>query len=162
MVLWVLLAYERLGEQLVEQNQREWTTPVRRLGLLLLLDFIHRREKRIKSKGVLISHDLASGYVSELNRPKNKTTIRQPLAVLVELGILEITEQYKCGPLQRHSTRYRLDPALRKKAVQQEVMLTPKLAAKRLHAGERQDGRLNKDHPSRVTVSRIAAKALGS
>lgn len=142
-LLWVVVSYERLKERLIEQNQEEWNSTVRRLGLMILLDFIYRHKK---SKGVFISHDLASGYVSELNRPKNKTTLRQPLAVLVELGILEILEQYKCGPHQRQSTRYRLAPALRKKAVQQDVMLTPKLVEKRLQAEPRQQKRLNKNY----------------
>lgn len=148
-VLWEVVSYKELEEMLHSQNQSEWTTSVRLNGLLLLLDFLYRRQKKSKTKGILVSHELASGYVSELNRPENSTTLRRPLAVLVKLGIIEIVEEYKRGLLHQHSTRYRINPIFREKAAQKEVRLTPKLAAKWRDAPERQRKRLNTKHPWR-------------
>jgi hypothetical protein len=52
--LCVVVSYERLDDWLIEHNQGEWSSPVRRHGLMLLLDFIYRLQKQRKSKGVLV------------------------------------------------------------------------------------------------------------
>ena len=75
-----------LRSLLLSHHQDEWAR-VRLYGLMLLLNLICRHG----TKPLLVSADLADQYASPIKRPTNDLTIREPLALLCHIGMIEKT-----------------------------------------------------------------------
>jgi len=131
---------------LASKNQKEWQSEKRVGGLLLLIDFIAR-----KGGTVSISSELSRQYVSTFKRAKNPGTIKQPLALLVHLGILEIVQKAVVAPHSKASAKYRLSPA-HGKPRPIEAAISRQQAEKQATATERQETRLNRRHRTRARI----------
>ncbi len=80
-----LVGIEEMRKMLRKSGQGEWDTTVRIEGLQLLLWNCLRRDNK---KGFCISTSLAEQYVSEIKRPKSGKTIRTPLGLLCQVGLV--------------------------------------------------------------------------
>lgn len=118
----------------------DWCSRVRVQGLLLVIDYILRH---LKNGTISISADLAHQYVSKLRKRSSTAIPTEPLAVLCQIGILSLWRKALFLHIQT-SAKYRLGNSYRKKPFTIEVTLTPKLRAKREHAPERRERRLNR------------------
>lgn len=135
------VVYDReLKKTLRAKKQREWTTPKRVGGLLMLINYFAR-----KGEVASMSSELSRQYVSHLKRAKTSTTIKQPLAVLVHIGILKIEQKAIVAPHRKASAKYRL--------IGKRRQITAYLTKAQIEALEeapvRQDARLNRKHPTR-------------
>lgn len=142
-VLLGVVGGEVLRALLKRHNQAEWASYKRMAGLLTLIDLVARRGPEI-----FVSSELSREYVSTLKRAKNRTTIRQPLALLVEIGILEIVQKASVGPHRKTSARYRISSKFGK-VKKVEVWVTAQQRSKMENAETRKNARLNKNHPFR-------------
>ena len=141
---------EELQRILEAAGQIEWCTRVRLRGLLLLFDFVIRNQA---SDGVSIPADLAHGYVSAIRRPKLSHTIREPLAVLCRVGILERVRRAINGWHLKLPAAYALGGEYVKRRLKLDVGLPPCLSRKRLSAYDRREERLNRRYPFRARAS---------
>jgi hypothetical protein len=134
---------------LAKNGQRKWCTRVRLCGLFLLVDFVCRKQT---SKGVPISADRASGFITPLKRLNSRDTIREPLAVLCQIGILRRVQAAVNGRDVKASARYAIDDAkfARRRAL--EVDLPPLLAKKRETDTDRCEASLNRRYPFRAQL----------
>lgn len=138
---------------LKQHGQHEWTR-LRCFGLLLLLDWLCRPKsftdhtERNGARGVLCSSDLAEQYASSIKRPRSRSTILEPLAVLCKIGILERTAKATFAHA-RLSARYALATPYRNKVQKLTVELPPCLRGKLQSANERKDKRLDRKYPFR-------------
>jgi hypothetical protein len=134
---------------LAKNGQRKWCTRVRLCGLFLLVDFVCRKQT---SKGVPISADRASGFITPLKRLNSRDTIREPLAVLCQIGILRRVQAAVNGRDVKASARYAIDDAkfARRRAL--EVDLPPLLAKKRETDTDRREASLNRRYPFRAQL----------
>jgi hypothetical protein len=130
---------------LVRKKQTAWCTPVRILGLLLLIDYICRHLKRGQ---ISMSADLAHQFVSKLRNTRFGTMITEPLLTLCEIGILEMVRPAVFAHIKTSAVYCFADPYC-KKRLQLAVVLTPKLAQKRACAPDRREQRLNRKFPWR-------------
>lgn len=138
-----------LKSLLVRHKQQEWTSKKRIAGLMLIIDFIARKGPgTTKMPGTAMSSVLSREYISDLKRFKNASTIRQPLQLLVDIGILEIAQKAIVAPHRKTSARYRLHPK-HGKPKKIEVMLTTQQRDKRQNAEARNAKRLNRKHAFR-------------
>lgn len=138
---------DALVELLFSHGQHEWTTPIRIGGLMLI---IGKALQLVKKGTFCMSHELARQYVSKLGRATDDRTIREPLHLLCEIGILQrvataITLDLKC------SAKYRFNEAYRAQK-RYPVLLNPKLQEKREQATDRQEKRLRRKQPFRATL----------
>lgn len=127
-------------------RQTEWSTNVRLHGLLLLIDLLCRNHK---ANGLSISARVAHDYISNIKRPKAPTTIREPLAVLCEAGILNCVRPAVNGWHVKKAATYALDDKYSNKSVTLKVVLPAKLATKRRLALQRREQGLNRRYPYR-------------
>jgi hypothetical protein len=138
-----------LKNLLCRNKQHEWCSRKRIAGLLMIIDFFARNGPgTAKKPGTAMSSALSREYVSTLKRAKNASTIRQPLMLLVEIGILEVAQKAVVAPHRKTSARYRIHPrhgGLKKI----EAMLTTQQRNKLQSAGKRNEKRLNRKHPFR-------------
>lgn len=141
-----VMTLDELSGILAKARQSEWRTRVRLGGLLLLIDFVVRNCRR---KGVSISADLAHDFVSALRRTKFDNTIKEPLALLCELGILQCVRAAVNGQHVKMSAVYALHGAYAKRSLSLEVDLPLYLAKKRERAPERNEKRRNRRYPFR-------------
>ncbi|HWX15570.1 MAG TPA: hypothetical protein VNY07_03190 [Chthoniobacterales bacterium] len=128
------------------KKQTAWCSRVRVLGLLLLIDYICRNDK--KNGVISISADLARSFVSKLRKKDCSTSVTEPLLLLCEIGILRRIRPATFAHVKT-SAVYRLADAYRDKQIAVEVLLTPKLAHKRTSADVRCEKRLNRRFPCR-------------
>lgn len=135
-----------LGALLTSKRQKEWKSEKRVGGLLLIIDLIARN-----GGSVSISSELSRQYVSTLKRAKNPGTIKQPLALLVHLGILEIVQKAVVAPHRKASAKYRLNPALGKPR-RFEAAISRQQVEKQATATERQQRHLNRKHRTRAKI----------
>jgi hypothetical protein len=135
-----------LKSLLSNKKQTAWCSRVRVLGLLLLIDYICRNDK--KNGVISISADLARSFVSKLRKKDCPTTFTEPLLLLCEIGILRRIRPATFAHVKT-SAVYRLADAYRNKQIPVEVLLTPKLAHKRTSADARCEKRLNRRFPCR-------------
>jgi len=142
---------ERLRSILLENDQREWCTRVRLLGLLSLIDLILRKLAK-QPEGVSMPADLADGYISKLGRAKSSRTIREPLPLLCKIGLLMLVRKAVNGWHLKTSAIYSIHPDFSKTSVGLSIYLTPCLARKRTNALMRQEKRLNEKYPYRESV----------
>ena len=140
---------EELRLNLETAGQVEWCTRVRLRGLLLLVDFAIRTHS---PQGYSIPADLAHGYVSAIRRPKRSHTIREPLAVLVRVGILKRVRRATNGWHLKLPAAYALGEDYVKRRLKLDVGLPPYLSKKRLSALDRLEHRLNRRYPFRATL----------
>ncbi|HEY1122257.1 MAG TPA: hypothetical protein VGE67_11685 [Haloferula sp.] len=138
-----------LKKLLHEHGQDEWATGIRLNGLLSLLDFFIRNQPQNTKEGFFVSAATARGYVSDLSRARSKKALRKPLAVLVQVGLLERVQRHTFTPHVKCSASFRVPSQLMKVRRQEEVPLNPKNEEKRLKARERQDRRLSALYPIR-------------
>jgi hypothetical protein len=138
-----------LKRLLGHSKQQEWISKKRIGGLMMLIDYIIRHGPGTsKQPGVAMCSDLSRQYVSNHKRAKNSSTIRQPLTLLVEIGILEVAQKAVVAPHRQASARYRLHPKHpRPKKI--EVMLSAQQREKLHSATGRNEIRLNRKHPFR-------------
>ena len=137
---------EDLADCLRRAGQKEWCTRVRMRGLLLLIDFVVRNHA---SRGVSISTDLAHNFVSGLWRPKSRSTIREPLAILCHIGILRCVRPAVNGWHLKTSAMYALDGVYAARRIALEVDLPSCLAKKHASASVRCEERRNRRYPFR-------------
>ena len=138
-----------LKNLLCRSKQHEWTMRKRIGGLMMLIDFIIRHGPgNSKKPGVAMSSELSRQYVSNLKRAKNSSTIRQPLTLLVKIGILEVAQKAVVAPHRKTSARYRLHSKFTKQK-KVEVMLSSQQRDKLKDAYKRNEKRLNGKHPFR-------------
>lgn len=135
-----------LRNLLTSKQQKEWTSEKRIGGLLLIIDLIAR-----KGGTVSISSELSRQYVSTFKRAKNPGTIKQPLALLVHLGILEIVQKAVVAPHRKASAKYRLNPAHGKPRPIQAA-ISRQQVEKLATATERQQRHLNRKHRTRAKI----------
>jgi len=98
--------------------------------------------------GVLCSGDMAEQYASPIKRIKNPKTIREPLGVLCEIGIIERTARAVCAHVQV-SARYQITKTFAGRMRRMTISLNPKMRAKLVNSEERRDHRLNRKYPFR-------------
>lgn len=138
-----------LKNLLCRSKQQEWTMRKRIGGLMMLIDFIIRHGPgNSKKPGVAISSELSRQYVSNHKRAMNPSTIRQPLTLLVKIGILEVAQKAVVAPHRKTSARYRLHSKFAKQK-KVEVMLSRQQRDKLKDANKRNEKRLNGKHPFR-------------
>ena len=135
-----------LRNLLTSKQQKEWTSEKRIGGLLLIIDLIAR-----KGGTVSISSELSRQYVSTFKRAKNPGTIKQPLALLVHLGILEIVQKAVVAPHRKASAKYRLNPAHGKPRPIQAA-ISRQQVEKQATATVRQQRYLNRKHRTRAKI----------
>lgn len=137
-----------LRSLLASKQQKEWTSEKRIGGLLLIIDLIAR-----KGGTVSISSELSRQYVSTFKskRAKDPRTIKQPLALLVHLGILEIVQKAVATPHRKASAKYRLSPA-HGKPRPIEAAISRQQVEKMATATERQQRLLNSKHRTRAKI----------
>ena len=131
---------------IASKNQSEWSSKKRIAGLLLILDYFAR-----KGGVTSMSSELSRQYVSTLKRAKNPGTIRQPLALLVHLGLIEVAQKAIATPHRKASARYRLNPAYGKPRPIQ-TSITRQQVEKMATATVRQQIRLNRRHRTREGI----------
>jgi hypothetical protein len=131
---------------LTSKRQKEWTSEKRIGGLLLIIDFVAR-----KGGTVSMSSELSRQYVSTFKRAKNPSTIKQPLALLVHLGILEIVQNAVVTPHRKASTKYRLSSAHGKPRPFKAV-ISRQQVEKQATAKDRQQRHLNRKHRTRAKI----------
>ena len=134
---------------LAKNGQQKWCTRVRLCGLLLLVDLVCRKQT---SKGVPISADRASKLISPLKRPNSREAIREPLAVLCQIGILRRVQAAVNGRDVKASARYAIDDAKFARRLTLEVHLPPFLAKKRETDTDRCEASLNRRYPFRAQL----------
>jgi hypothetical protein len=142
---------DELSKILAKARQPEWRTRVRLGGLLLLIDFFVRNRR---SKGVSISADLAHDFVSALKRTKLHGTIKEPLALLCRVGILQCVQAAVNGQHVKMSAVYALHGAYAKRSLSLEVDLPLYLVTKHESAFERHEKRRNRRYPFRPQLER--------
>ena len=98
-----------------------------------------------------MSSELSQQYVSRLKRAKHADTIRQPLPLLVHLGLIEITRKAVVAPHSKHSAQYRLNPSHGDPRPIQ-VHLSKQQREKLANAEPRRQTRLNKKHRTRSQI----------
>ncbi len=135
---------EDLAKSLLRAGQEEWCTRVRLSGLLLLIDYALRNRA---SNGVLISAHLARVFSSRLRRQVARTTIREPLSVLCDIGILRQVQAAVHGLHLRTAARYAFCGAYTKRHVTLDVDLPFCLLKKRELASSRRKKRRNRYYP---------------
>jgi hypothetical protein len=138
---------------LIAKSQTAWSSQVRLLGLLLLLDYICRN---LKKRTISISADLAHQFVSKLRKKDAASTITEPLMVLVDIGILRRVRPAVFAHIRAPAVYCLSDPYC-KRQLRVEVVLTPKLAQKRISAPARREKRLNRKFPWREQLYRDLA-----
>ncbi len=141
-----VVTLDELSGILAKARQPEWRTRVRLGGLLLLIDFVVRN---CRSKGVSISAELAHDFVSALRRTKFDGTIKEPLALLCDVGILQCVQAAVNGQHVKMSAVYALHGAYAKRSLPLKVDLPLYLAKKRESAPERNEKRRNRRYPFR-------------
>ena len=114
--------------------------------MLLIEFFAHRR----CSKGVSCSIDLSHGYISKIGRPKSRSTIREPLAVLCKVGVLWLAQAAVNGRQFKTSALYAFHDDYAQIPIQRfRVDLPRYLTKKREMASERCEKRLCRRQPFR-------------
>jgi hypothetical protein len=143
-----VMGKDELAALLTSKRQKEWASEKRIGGLLLIIDLIAR-----KGGSVSISSELSRQYVSTFKskRAKNPGTIKQPLALLVHLGIFEIAQKAVIAPHRKASAKYRLNPAHGKPRPIQAA-ITRQQVEKLATATERQQRHLNRKHRTRAKI----------
>ena len=141
-----IIGEEALRSLIITRNQKEWATPKRVSGLLLILNYLARNKKSSS-----MSSDLSRQYVSNLQRAKHAHTIRQPLPLLVHLGLIEITQKAFIAPHWKHSAQYRLNPSHGKPRTI-KLNLSKQSVEKLANAEPRRQTRLNKYHRTRSQI----------
>ncbi len=131
---------------LTSKQQKEWTSEKRISGLLLIIDLVAR-----KGGTTYISSELSRQYVSNFKRAKNPGTIKQPLALLVHLGILELAQKAVIAPHRKASAKYRLSSALGKPRPIQAT-ISRQQVEKQATATVRQQRYLNRKHRTRAKI----------
>ena len=124
-------------------------------GLLLLVGFVCRQQT---SKGVPISADRSSQFISPLKRSNSREAIREPLAVLCQIGILRRVQAAVNGRDVKTSARYAIDRANFARRMTLDVDLPPFLVKKRETDSERREASLNRRYPFRVQLKADLAK----
>jgi hypothetical protein len=140
---------EEMRKILAKNGQKEWCTNVRLGGLLLLVDFVCRKQT---SKGVPISADRASTFISPLKRPHSRETIREPLAVLCQIGVLRRMQAAVNGRDVKASARYAINDAKFSRRMTLDVDLPPFLAKKRATDSDRCEASLDRRYPFRAQL----------
>jgi len=155
-----VMGENEIKDLIASKKQTEWTSKKRIAGVLLILDYFAR-----KGGAVSMSSELSRQYVSTFKRAKNPATIRQPLALLVHLGLIEITQKAIATPHRKASARYRLNPAYGKPRPIQ-TSITRQQVEKMATAAQRQETRLNRRHRTRegiaATLSTIGISSAGN
>lgn len=129
-----------LKKLLKSKKQTEWASPKRIGGLMMLINHF-----ALKGKVTAMSSELSRQYVSHLKRAKKPTTIKQPLALLVHIGILEIVQHAIIAPHRKASAKYQLKGKPRKITAH----LTKAQLSSLDDAPKRQEARLNRKHKTR-------------
>jgi hypothetical protein len=140
---------EEMRKLLARNGQKGWCTKVRLGGLLLLVEFVCRKQT---SKGVPISADRASKFVSPLKRLNSREAIREPLAVLCQIGILRRVQAAVNGRDVKASARYAINDAKFAQRMTLEVDLPPFLVKKRETDTDRCEASLNRRYPFRAQL----------
>ncbi len=128
--------------------QAEWTTRTRLNGLLALQDFMLRS---VVNGRFTISLDCSHGYVSPFKKPKSPDTIREPLAVLCEIGIWRKAQD----AVNHHVTNsgiYALTDGYQKSRINVEINSPPGQKRRLEAAPERREKRLNRKYPWRAQL----------
>lgn len=145
-VLFGVMGKVLLRKLITSKQQKEWTSEKRVGGLLLIIDYVAR-----KVGTVSISSELSRQYVSTFKRAKNPGTIKQPLALLVHLGILELVQKATIAPHRKASAKYRLSSAHGKPRPIQTA-ISRQQVEKQATATERRETRLNRRHRTRARI----------
>lgn len=133
---------------LLSFNQSEWTTKTRLHGLLLIIDFITRKQGK---EGAGMSGELAHDYVSSIKRRKGKETIREPIAVLMAVRILDRVRPAVFAHIKTPAV-YKIAEHL-KERLTFEIVLNPTMASKVANAPERKEKRDNRRFPYLAQLS---------
>ena len=144
---------EALKGLLIAKKQTAWSSRVRVLGLLLLLDYICRN---LENGRIGLCADLAHQFVSKLRKKDSAIARTEPLELLVEIGIMRIVRPAVHAHVKASAVYCFADPYCRKK-LRIEVVLTAKLAQKRFSAASRCEQRLNRKFPWRERLYRDLA-----
>ena len=124
---------------LMSKGQTAWCSRVRLRGLLLLIDYMLRHIKRGR---ISMSADLAHQFVSKLPNSVSGAMITEPLFLLFKIGILDRIHPAVFVHIKT-STVYCFAYPYCNKQLLLKVVLTPKLAQKRVCASDRREQRLN-------------------
>ena len=135
-----------LESLLASKDQAAWTG-ARLSGLLILLNWLCKQGK----PPFAVSAALAHQYVSPLKGKHTTATIREPLAVLCHIGIIEKTADAVVCHVKT-SARYRLAPAYAAKVRELRVPLPPLMRRKLEAADIRREQRLNRKFPFRQSA----------
>lgn len=156
-VLKGVVGEEGLRALLSKTNQKEWMTRKRVSGLLMILSYLARR-----TKASPMSSELSRQYVSTHKRAKNSKTIRQPLALLIHLDLIEVAQEAIITPHRKQSARYRISPR-HGKPRPIEINLSRQQREKLANADNRLQTRLNRKHRTRSKIlADLACVALSS
>jgi len=148
-VLSVVVDAEELYQLILKKDQPAWATRLRVSGLLCLLSFLIKKHTK---NGSRVSLELSHQYISPLKRQLSTDTIREPLHLLLSLGLIEVVQPYRSGPHCKVSSSYRLcQPYLAQKRTE-PVPLPPKMILKLETASARQNKRLNSKYPFRAQL----------
>ena len=128
------------------KGQTAWCSRVRRLGLLLLIDYIYRNLK--KNGTIAISADFAHSFVSKIRKKRDRNTIAEPLCLLCTIGVLRKIRPAVFAHVKT-SAVYCFADHYRKTRLRFAVDLPPKLANKLKFAAQRYETRLNRKYPFR-------------
>lgn len=144
--LQLVVGVDELSGLLLSADQLAWCSPVRLCGLLCLIDYLFRRSL---SKPILVSSSLAHDFISPIKRSKSFNVIREPLLVLVHIGVLELVSPSVFTPHLRRPALYRISSASFGRFHSATVFLPPVLIRKLNHAMPRREARLNRAFPWR-------------
>lgn len=149
---WVLLGVmDEAGIKalLCRNGQQEWTTRKRIAGLMMVIDYFARKGPgTTKKPGTSMSCELSRQYVGPLKQAKKSRAIRQPLPLLVKIGILEVAQKAVVAPHRKTAARYRIHSKWAKPK-EIEVMLSAQQRDKLQNAESRNERRLDRKHSFR-------------
>ena len=147
----VPVALALLHDTLVSKAQVEWTSTVRLHGLLCFLAWFLKQPNSKPgdtNKAVSVSALMAEDYVSQIKRPKNLKTVKHPLALLVQIGILEKKSDALFCHIKKSAT-YKLAPRYATDIYEERLCLSPLLYRKLQNADTRKNRRFNRLYPWR-------------
>lgn len=142
-------SHSELFSLLVHHGQRAWTTPYRRYGLLLLIDYLARNDSK---EGVRLSQAVGRQYISKLEKFQPPGTVRTPLLLLCTIGLAERITKAVSGPHLKASAAYRLTEKSRKNMRHEAIELPRKLAEKFQNANSRLENGLNRRFSHRAGI----------
>jgi hypothetical protein len=136
---------------LLKHGQSVWTTSYRLKGLLLVIDYLARKDCKAGQRSAAARlGNILSKLEKSLSMPPN--TEREVMPLLCRIGVAVHVADAVSSWHVKASTAYRLTEHYRKRLRKESVTFPPRLAAKLENAEARCEHGLNQQYPHRPGV----------